>query len=83
MKTTLSWDFRLTSRVRSLIHPRRVRMKRIVFRRTIFQFGRPPGRFAPTYDRPELPSPMHFLDPRAPLSRFSCVISMPGCREKH
>jgi hypothetical protein len=37
-------------------------MKRIVFRRTIFQIGRPPGRFALTYDRPELPSPTNFLD---------------------
>ena len=45
-------------------------MKRIVFRRTIFQFGRPPGRFAPTYDRPELPSPKHFLDTAAPLSPY-------------
>src|SRR5712692_5245939 len=51
-------------------------MKRIVFRRTIFQFGRPPGRFAPTYDRPELPSPMHFLDTRAHRAKLQFSLAV-------
>jgi hypothetical protein len=64
MKTTLSRDFRLDLPCGRLIHPRRFRRKRIVLRRTIFQFGRPPGRFAPTYDRPELPESDAFLGHR-------------------